>query len=213
MHIPTWTTYKENFYNKPNVRALEIGSFEGQSTIWIAENYCNGEGSYVDAVDTWEGSIEHSNKEKSNLFERFCFNVNNFLTAKKITINRGFSSDVLMKIIQEIRSGNREAYDFIYVDASHTAKDVLSDAVLAWEALRDGGILIFDDYLWETHERTYSTFSDYLKEKNKRVYLTPKAAIDSFLICYKTLYQILHSGYQIHLKKIANSSTEALILD
>lgn len=86
------------------------------------------------------------------------------------------------------------------------------DAVLAWEDFKDGRILIFDDYLWETHERIYPTHDDYLKEKAKRVYLTPKAAVDSFLLCYKTLYDVLHNEYQMHLKKRINSSNETLLL-
>lgn len=38
--------------------------------------------------------------------------------------------------------------DFIYVDGSHQAADVLCDAVLAFRLLRVGGVLAFDDYLW-----------------------------------------------------------------
>ena len=37
-------------------------------------------------------------------------------------------------------------FDLIYIDASHYAPDVLSDAVLAFKLLKPGGILIFDDY-------------------------------------------------------------------
>ncbi len=40
-------------------------------------------------------------------------------------------------------------YDFVYVDGSHRASDVLTDAVLAWPLLKAGGLLIFDDDGWE----------------------------------------------------------------
>ena len=32
----------------------------------------------------------------------------------------------------------------MYIDGSHAARDVISDAVLAWALLRPGGVLIFD---------------------------------------------------------------------
>ena len=40
------------------------------------------------------------------------------------------------------------AIDFIYVDGSHQAHDVLCDAILSFKLLRVGGIVCFDDYLW-----------------------------------------------------------------
>ncbi len=43
-----------------------------------------------------------------------------------------------------------QVFDVVYVDASHMAGDVLSDAVLAWKLLAPGGIMIFDDYAWSS---------------------------------------------------------------
>jgi hypothetical protein len=34
-------------------------------------------------------------------------------------------------------------------DGSHRARDVLEDAVLSWPLLKVGGIMLFDDYLWQ----------------------------------------------------------------
>jgi predicted O-methyltransferase YrrM len=56
-------------------------------------------------------------------------------------------------------------FDLIYVDASHYAVDVLTDAVLSFKLLKAGGILIFDDYLWAGDEN---------------IIYYPKIAIDSF---------------------------------
>ena len=41
-----------------------------------------------------------------------------------------------------------ETGDFIYVDGSHESHQVLRDAVNAERALKPGGILAFDDYMW-----------------------------------------------------------------
>ena len=44
-----------------------------------------------------------------------------------------------------LAEGRQGSFDFIYVDASHRAPDVLLDAVLAFQLLRIGGLIIFDD--------------------------------------------------------------------
>ena len=37
-NIPSWDIYLNNFKNKPNLNFLEIGSFQGRSTVWLLEN-------------------------------------------------------------------------------------------------------------------------------------------------------------------------------
>ena len=66
------------------------------------------------------------------------------------------------------------------------AKDVFSDAALAWPLLLKQGVLIFDDYNWDKYPEDYNN---------------PRLAIDAFLACYKSELDIIHSGYQIILRK------------
>ena len=189
-NIPTWEPYKAFLKDKPGKTCLEVGSFEGMSTIYMAENLCNGKESYVDAVDTWNGSIEHTDSEKNKLYERFTHNLKDKIETKQVRVHRGQSSDILMKFVQNMRSNKQEKYDLIYIDASHIAKDVLMDAVLAWELLKVGGIMIFDDYSWSTGENVPQ--------------LEPKAAIDGFLNSYLTTYELILKGSQVHIKKLAD---------
>jgi len=56
-------------------------------------------------------------------------------------------------------------FDLIYIDASHYAVDVLTDAVLSFKLLKGGGMMIFDDYLWAGDEN---------------IVYYPKIAIDAF---------------------------------
>ena len=42
-----------------------------------------------------------------------------------------------------------KCFDFIYIDGSHIAKDVLTDACMAWPLLMPKGLMVFDDYMWE----------------------------------------------------------------
>lgn len=186
-NIKQWDKYKSYFDGKPDMHCLELGSYQGRSTLYTVKNFCNGKGSYVDAVDTWEGSIEHSNQEKVNLQEFFVNNTRQYLAAGTIKMHKGFSSDYLIKFVQEVRAGNKAQYDFIYIDASHMAKDVMMDAILSWEMLKIGGIMAFDDYKWKPERESHRV---------------PKVAIDAFLEIYTSMFDILHKDYQVHLKKM-----------
>ena len=43
-------------------------------------------------------------------------------------------------------SADEPVFDFIYIDASHNAEDVIFDAVNSFRYLKTGGMIIFDDY-------------------------------------------------------------------
>ncbi len=92
----------------------------------------------------------------------------------------------------ELRALTQDRYDIIYIDGSHATKDVLEDAVLSWRLLKNGGILIFDDYRWVGlgSQCEFDASSDY-----------PKAAIDSFATCYQGDFEVIHSSNQLILRK------------
>jgi hypothetical protein len=177
------------------MRCLEIGSFEGRSTIYTAENYCNGKGSYIDALDLWGTYPGYTRVHQRSLYDHFVSNLQNHIEDQRVHIHRGYSFDSLMKIVQEVRAGTKDKYNFIYVDASHTAKDALMDAVLSWEVLQISGVMIFDDY-------DYSTV-------NSHVVMSPKIAVDGFLEIYACMYEVLHKGYQVHIKKTSDNQNNA----
>ncbi len=187
-NFPQWELYKNKFNGLENKRCLEVGCFEGRGTLYFVENYCNGKGSYVDAIDTWEGSDENGTELKDGLYNRFIHNLNPYIKTHRVNIHIGLSSDMLLKLIKEVKDGKREKYDVVYIDASHYAKDTLMDAVLSWELLKDDGIMLFDDYLGGDANKPWTT---------------PKPGIDAFLDSYTTMYKILHKGYQVHIQKIS----------
>ena len=67
-----------------------------------------------------------------------------------------------------------------HVDGSHQAADVLLDAVLSFQLLRLGGLLIFDDYLWSMEP---VGTQDPLN--------MPKPAIDAFFNIYQRKMRIV----------------------
>jgi predicted O-methyltransferase YrrM len=161
---------------------LEIGSFEGRSTVWIVENMMEGDGN-ITCIDTWEGGEEHINGEISGAEESFLYNMELLQTRKAfgLSVRKGKSVDELAACLAA-----GETYDFIYIDGSHIAKDVLTDACMAWPLLKKGGLMVFDDYMWG----------------NPRDILhRPKIAVDAFTTMFAEELDIVHMGYQFVVRK------------
>lgn len=164
---------------RENIHFLEIGSFEGRSSCWFFENYIlNSNGSTLTCVDTWEGSMEHNDQQKNQIWDIFNSNVSEY-NKDKLLVRRGLSRNIL-------RDLPLENYDFIYIDGSHTTRDVLEDAVLAFDLLKINGIITFDDYNWKW-------FSDPL--------LNPGDGINSFIKCYAHQLQVVESSNQLSIIK------------
>jgi predicted O-methyltransferase YrrM len=163
---------------------LEIGSFEGRSTVWIMENMMQ-QGDYMLCIDTWEGGEEHGEEDMDAVFNRFRANVQaarEKTGIKSVGHTRAHSTPALAEELTEWAG----TYDFIYIDGSHIAKDVLTDACMAWPLLKSKGMMVFDDYMWG----------------NPRDILhRPKPAIDAFVNIFAEEVDVVHVGYQLIVRK------------
>jgi predicted O-methyltransferase YrrM len=152
-------------------RILEIGSFEGRSTVFIATESLKWNRVELTSIDSWSGGQEHSGIDFSTVEKNFDSNIailksdNNSFEHIKI---KGRTKDELPKLIVDKRR-----YDMIYVDGSHEPKDVLYDLCLAYELLKHGGVMIADDYKWSP---ALPGTEDLLR--------MPKIAIDAFITCH-----------------------------
>ena len=63
----------------------------------------------------------------------------------ELIVHKGASDLELSKLLA---SGKAGYFDFIYIDGSHQAPDVLLDALLGFKLLRTNGVIAFDDYVW-----------------------------------------------------------------
>ena len=174
-------------------RILEIGSFEGASACYLIEKLASSKEIELHCVDTWEGGVEHSSINMSDVEKRFHYNtklaISKVKNSVQITTHKGFSYVALSKLIAEGRQGY---FDFIYVDGSHQAPDVLCDAVLSFGLLKRNGVIAFDDYLWE-ESLPYGT--DPIR--------CPKPAIDAFTNIYCRKIRVLSAPlYQLYVQKI-----------
>ena len=153
-------------------KVLEIGSFEGRSIchIIVSNNWCDN--IEMHCIDTWTGGIEHQSRDldMSSVEKRFDKNISiaTRSSSNRATVHKhkGTSISQLANLIANEGAGT---FDFIYVDGSHQAPDVMSDAILGFNLLKIGGIMGFDDYLW----------SEPLPD-GKDLMRMPKFGIDSF---------------------------------
>ena len=58
-HAPLWKSAFGHLEGLPNLRALEIGTFEGRSAVWMLGHVLTHDTSRIVCVDTFEGSDEH----------------------------------------------------------------------------------------------------------------------------------------------------------
>ena len=154
---------------------LEIGAFEGRATCWLLENGLSDKGSIV-CIDPFSGSVEHGGIDMQSVEARFWSNVK--ATQKPTQTVSAFKKPSYEALAEMI--GHRYMFDFIYVDGVHSAVGALTDACMAWGLLKQGGVMLFDDYLYP-HEPT-------------------KVGIDAFLNSFDG-YKLLVDNYQLAVQK------------
>ncbi len=136
-------------------------------------------------VDTFGGNVEHAlNPHFAALVpeteRKFDANVASF--AGRFEKRKGSSSAVLPQLAIEHRQ-----FDIVYVDGSHRAADVYSDAALSWPMVARNGIVIFDDYEFDQMEGELER---------------PMLGIDIFLAAIDGQYRLVHKGYQVAIVKL-----------
>lgn len=180
-HGPNWLEWVGHLKRKP-ATGLELGTWKAQFAEWLLDNILADPGSQLWCVDTFEGSEEHAlagldcsglERDARARLERF---------GSKAQIFRSRSDNALRGFLRDDR------FDFIYVDAAHDAMNVLRDGVLAFDLLKVGGVMVFDDYEWTSMEQEVDR---------------PKMAIDAFLACYARRLEVIGVGWQVAVRKVA----------
>lgn len=171
----TWEPQREKvfqrllgeFRGRP-ARFLEIGSFEGASAVWLLSNVLTHPESTLVCVDN----------DKLGCGRR--------LVANLAASGQDARARIHWIDSHAIRShAPDEQFDFVYVDASHAAPNVLFDVVNAFLVCKPGGIVGCDDYLFDRPEAGS----------------VPKPAIDAFLTLMGDRVEVIHSGYQLWFRK------------
>lgn len=118
---------------------LEIGSWKGKSTVWLAKGSKAGNKIKVYAVDPHKGGHEHKTLKLKSTFEEFKRNMRNARIDDFVV--------PIVKTSKEAAESWNKPIEFLWIDGSHKQKDVLTD-FKKWEPfLVEGGVIAFDDTL------------------------------------------------------------------
>jgi predicted O-methyltransferase YrrM len=176
-HGDKWERWLGHLKGTPAI-GLEIGTYRGESAeVMLSRVFTHPKSKYI-CVDPFTGSPEHQlNKidcsscegDTRKRLEKF----------KNVTIIKDYSEKVLPGFKQEL--------DFIYVDGLHTSQAVMRDAVLGFELLKPGGIMIFDDLHWAAMPNPLDC---------------PKLGIEAFVSAYAKQIQVFGRDSQLGLKKL-----------
>ena len=149
-----------------NFNYLEIGSFEGLSSLFILSYWKNAN---VTCVDTWETSKDESQFLDFNfqtVEKKFDTNLKDF-SFRKIKN----TSEIAFKELKQ-----RDSFDYIYIDGSHNGIDIYNDALASFNILKVGGIIIFDD----------------ITNIYQEIEMQPHDAFEKFYSLYKRKIKILY---------------------
>jgi hypothetical protein len=170
---------------RPRIEALEIGSWEGLSAFFLLNLLPKAR---ITCVDTWEGADEHKAEDSETGLDA--------LTGSEAAFDRNLSrfhgrvekfKGTSYQYFQSMT--DRQRFDLVYVDGSHHCDDVIVDAVKSFEALKVGGLMIFDDYFWCYYPRVIDN---------------PAAAINVFLRLKAGSYRLVSVSHQIVIEKTAD---------
>jgi predicted O-methyltransferase YrrM len=185
--FPNWfnITAKDNFNtllpkkmrNKSNLKALQIGAYTGDASEWILTN-TKWE---LNDVDTWEGSQEvgHQTINFEDVEAYYDKRHGDNASLHKFKM----SSDTFFNVFIH----EPDTYDFIYIDGDHTASQTVKDGLNAFQMLKPGGIIAFDDYTWAS---------------GKGSYYDPAPGVDAFHHICKDLIELLVANSQVWFKKL-----------
>lgn len=169
-----------------SARVLHIGSFDGIGSCMMLDLFFPNPESSVHAVESFlPDSTRPDLDEKSR--DVFANNVQRGSREQQIRLYEGVSAEVLAWMIKE--EGYWESFDFIYVEGCHRAKEVLMDAVMSWNLLKVGGVMLFDAYEW----------GEWLGDARKK----PKLAIDAFEAAFGDRLELVLSGWRRGYRKLA----------
>ncbi len=138
--LPKWLPHVQHLIGKP-IHVLEIGCYEGRSTVWMIENIVKHPGGRVVCLDPFCENAYFNHY--ADYLPRFVQNTKPYRSM--IQMVQSFSQDISASTLLDFVPAK---FDLVYVDGSHETADVLSDAALALAVANPGAVIAFDDYEW-----------------------------------------------------------------
>lgn len=161
-----WSTFIP--IRNAQINYLEIGVSDGGNVIHMANSYCKHPDSKIYCVDPWMDYDEYP--EYKGLQEKgwitFNKNIQKSGSLSKFIVKRGLSGDV-------VPTFDNGFFDLIFVDGNHETEYVYTDGKMAFDKVKSGGHIVFDDYHPEWPQ-TMKGIDMFLDEYNSKIKILSK---------------------------------------
>ncbi len=126
---------------------VEIGSFKGKSTIWLAKGSLAGAGTTVVAIDPHTGSAEHRQGDQPVwTYDEFLANLRRAGVEQVVTPIVATSAEAVERFDQPV--------ELLFIDGDHRYEMVRQDFNLWFPRVLEGGYLLMHDTIrWEGPRR------------------------------------------------------------
>lgn len=174
-------------------RYLEIGTWNGDSVVWVLENILTHPRSSAVIVDPWL-AMRKTRTSSQELVDKAYETAMGRLKPyrRKVAVYRQPSSVWLRQ-----NDFQHHTFDFIYLDGDHVDLAVMDDAVLCWPLLKVGGFMVFDDFNLGEWHRTRNGHH-------------VRHAVRGFMKVYGNGYaEKLFGNYQYGIRKIGDATMAA----
>jgi predicted O-methyltransferase YrrM len=168
-----------NFLDKSKENnILEIGCYEGLSSVYFADNFIDNQNSSLTCVDPFlnidnnDHSVHLDNGEELN----FDYNISNCKNTDKITVHK-ITSDKFFE-------NNNRTFNFIYIDGCHEPDFIKRDMENSFKFLEKNGIMWMDDYRGGDGSGAIKKQMDEILEK------------------YNGQFELILKGYQLAIRKL-----------
>lgn len=136
--LPEFRAVSAEFVGQP-ILYVEIGCWTGDSADWCCRNVLTHPDARGVGIDDyapdWKRDQEKINEIKRAAAERLAAHGDKW----------SWRYDKSQHVLADYDAFGGRSIDFLYVDGSHNAHDVLLDFAYAWQHLRKGSVILFDD--------------------------------------------------------------------
>lgn len=142
----TFSTFLlDRFPSDKPYKMLTIGVFEAAVEVWLMQNVLKHPDSRLICIDPWQDTGKLGQDFMDECYANAQWNLSEW--ANQIQLIRGHSQEVLGAAIQDggLYGTPLESMDLVEIDGDHVAEPVYLDAVNAFEFVKVGGWLMFDD--------------------------------------------------------------------
>ena len=140
---------KRNVHGDAQIHLVEIGSFKGRSSSFMAVEIANsGKNIRFDCVDIWKVYREHQPGETGEIKEVIEDTFEAFLNNMKPVT--GFFQTVRMPSVDAAATYADNSLDWVFIDAEHDYESVKKDIIAWYPKVKIGGMIGGHDFHYQS---------------------------------------------------------------